>query len=225
MTFDQRYDRLQKSGGLMDWKDVRDQSGIPNPTRRDIVEASEKKEQEAREKSAQEIDRARIKVTDFALAIATGTGVWAAMPSFFEKLGTKMVEARRDLAKFSGTIAMAQAKLDVGDIRRRRATAQATRASGASLASSLNDLRNELAPAKNALMTFLNTGGVALIKAATVMVKVGFPALKAIETVAAWTEKSWFGDKKGDDTLPAFKLVRDTIKGNLNNKKPNAPEK
>ncbi len=78
------------------------------------------------------------------------------MPTLIEDWGDALLDSKRGLAEFSGTLAQIYAQADVREIRRGMETGHAISSSTASLADARQDLKDSLAPLQNAVTNVSN---------------------------------------------------------------------
>lgn len=181
MTMDQRYQRLEKAGKLLDQNVVARSTGTPNPTREQITHQSEAEEERQRQAAVQSSNWQQVgqagwnagkKTLAGTLAMTNPMGMATApiwlqgVITGFEKLGKTISETNRDLTKFDGRIADSFARLDFSQLRSRQQVARATSGSAAFLNDSLAALVRELQPMRNALTTVMNGVGILAVNVA-----------------------------------------------------------
>jgi hypothetical protein len=112
--------------------------------------------------------------------------------------GSLLVDAQRGTARYSGSMSMAAANLDVSRIGRDMQTAGSTGASFAKLTVSLDKLERAMQPFKEAMTKFVNNGLSELLNLGTSMVNLAKPAIplidatgKAIEALSVGIQAWW----------------------------------
>lgn len=121
-----------------------------------------------------------------------------------QALGSIVVDSQRGTARYSGTMSLAAAKLDIGRIGRDMQTAQATSGSFTRLTQSLDKLENAMQPFREAMTNFLNNGLAELLNLTTSFVNLVKPLApvidytgKAIENLAVGIQAMWEGKTMG----------------------------
>lgn len=166
MSWEQRYERLQKAGKLLEPSQVAKSIGTPAPTQNQITEKSEEHEQAANEKynEAREKARGSAKATAFI-----GVNAPIALALAFKKAtdaATTYAEGQVALARFNGQIAGAVAKFDLADMKRQRNFAGATSNSTRELIETFSKFKDDLQPIKQSVTTILNKAATLVIQAA-----------------------------------------------------------
>lgn len=182
LSLDERYQRLQRAGKLLDPTAVGRQLGTPSPTRQQVVSASEDDEERQRQQAIQQSRGLQVgqaawnagKKAIFAAVNATNpmtapiaaatAPVWMyGIISGFERLGRTISDTNRDLAKFDERIADSFRRLDFTQLRSRQQLAQATSGSASMLNMQLAALIREMQPVRESVTTFLNSAGSSLV--------------------------------------------------------------
>jgi hypothetical protein len=121
-----------------------------------------------------------------------------------QALGSIVVDSQRGTARYSGTMSLAAAKLDIGRIGRDMQTAQGTSGSFTRLTQSLDKLENAMQPFREAMTNFLNNGLAELLNLTTSFVNLVKPLApvidytgKAIENLAVGIQAMWEGKTMG----------------------------
>lgn len=182
LTLDQRYQRLQQAGRLLDPGAVGRQIGTPTPSREQHVNASEAEEERQRQQAVQQSRSAQVgqaawnvgkkalftslKMTNPAsMATAAATApLWLyGIIKGFERLGQTISETNRDLVRFDERIADSFQRLDFQQLRSRQQMARATGGSASMLNEQLAALIREMQPIRESVTTFLNTAGSSIV--------------------------------------------------------------
>ena len=156
--------------------------------------------QQQREETEQRQSQARAALFQHLTRAVTGSVVaMVGMPLALKKFSTGLIDAQRNLARYSAAHALAQMKLERGRLGREIGHAQGTGTTATMLANAVNGLEQELAPLKTALANVTNVAGTLAAFAARggiVIGKIvtGFATLesiyKALQNIP-WLKK-WF---------------------------------
>ncbi len=232
MSIDERYQRLGTKGSLPNIGDVARQFQTPNPSREQIVQHGENEEERQRQQdvesskwnrigqSAHDAGKAAFK-GGMSLADPMGhlfkipTAVYGVVKAF-EQIGRTISETNRDLRQFDERIADSFARYDYAQLRSRQKVAQATGGSASLLNDQLKKLLEELQPFTEAMTTFLNLAGSALVvmaRAARLYLYMNPLTLAAMESLKA-IEAMMKAGKTSQAQAATKQFLRDIAAGN-----------
>lgn len=235
LSMDERYQRLQKAGKLLDPLQVGKQQGTPNPSREQVVKSSEIEEERQRQEANQQSRTGQVGQAAWSAGkkmLMAGVGqaitplpmkavtapIWLyGIIRGFETLGRTLSETNRDLSKFDSRIADSFARLDYQQFRSRQRMAGATSGSASMLNDQLGKLIKEVEPLRESVTTFLNLAGGSLVGVARFLALIikWHPLIVGMGKAAEAAEK-WFGKKDGEVAQAAAKeLLRDIRDGNF----------
>ncbi|MGD9644322.1 MAG: hypothetical protein AB7U73_01330 [Pirellulales bacterium] len=131
-------------------------SGVQSPT----TIAEEQQREQQREEDEQKQSEARAALFRNLTRAVTGSVVaMVGMPIALKKFATSLIDAQRNLARYSAAHALAQLKLERGRLQRDIRRAQGTEGTASMLADAVNGLEQELAPLKTGLANLTNIAG------------------------------------------------------------------
>ena len=224
----ERAQRLQNNGFMPSQSDAAQHFGTPQPSQGQMNELGESREEEARQKNVEELQRGADANKEFLkgiLKLTSGLGsVPGALASFvkgIEMAATFQVESARRLSRYNSQIAGSMARLDFGNIQRDFRHANATSGTTSALADNLNKLRDEMAPFKAMMTTGINSligVGVSVARAITAAAKI-IPGYAVLERLAKAQEEA--NKKKTSDGPQAdFRKFAGDVAGGFYNNKP-----
>lgn len=208
MSWEQRYERLQKAGKLLEPSQVAKSIGTPNPTNQQITEKSEEHEQAANEKYNAAGQKAKESLK--SAAFIGGVGGPIALALAFKKAtdaatsyAEGQVEASRGLARFNAQIAGAVAKFDLADLKRNQRFTNATGGSTAQLLETFSKFKDDLQPIKQIMTTGFNVMAKVVIQFCQIAIAYmktmpSYAIAKAIADEAERREKAKMGTIQGD---------------------------
>lgn len=221
----ERAQRLRQNGFMPSQDEANMHYGTPNATQEQRVNLGEQREEAARQKNVEELERGAQANREFISGIVksslTLAGLPSALASFIkgtEMWATAQAESLRKLARYDSKIAGAFARLDYGDLRRTAQQASANSGSTSDLIVSLDRLRDSMQPFRELSTTFFNVVVTKLTRMAD-FATAGAEAIPMIRAImdAAQGIEAIKRDQQREGPQAAFRGgLRDLVSGQYN---------
>lgn len=224
-TLEEQYGDLKKAGKLPALTDVARRYATPVPSQSQYVQyANEQDQKQKDEELANRPDSKGITAMKGALLLGTGTLALGIAVKAVDSFARSLLDSKRELRIFSSTIAGSYARMERTSLVLRSQLAAATGTSTGMLADSYMTLQREIAPLRQAVVTFINTGGVIIVKAATVVVKLMalLPHIQALKWIADKIEENTRKEAEGPQRA-LREFLGDIAKGDWKDPKMQVP--